>query len=578
MIAAEAQSSQRMELRPYQREAVDAVYAHLRTRDDNPCVVVPTGGGKTPVIATICRDAVELWNGRVVILAHVKELLEQAVEKLAAMAPGLPIGVYSAGLKRKDLGYAVTVAGIQSIWKKACELGPVDLILVDEAHMIPADDDGMYRQFIADAKVVNPQVRIVGLTATPYRMKSGSICESGNILNEVCYEVGVRELIVRGYLSPLRTKAGGARADTSGLHVRAGEFVAGEVEDLMDTDALVDAACAEIVEQTADRNATLIFASGVRHGMHIARTLRERHGVECGFVCGDTPDGVRATTLHRFRSGELRCLCNVNVLTTGFDAPHIDCVALVRPTMSPGLYYQMVGRGFRLSPGTGKTDCLVLDFGGNVLRHGPVDAIRIKAPGQGDGDAPAKECPECSALIHTAYAVCPECGHEFPEPESRKHEARASTEGILSGQTTREEHRVSETSHHIHYKRDDPAGTAPPTMRVEHRVGFSNYCREWVCFEHEGYARRKAEQWWLARSREPVPETVEEAVDLARMGALAPALSITVERKAGEKYDRIVAHRLGDIPPRLESEEGLPDHVPAGAIDGWDVPDDEIPF
>lgn len=573
-----------MELRPYQREAVDAVYEHLRSRDDNPCVVIPTGGGKTPVIATICRDAVELWNGRVVILAHVKELLEQAVEKIAALAPGLPIGVYSAGLRRKDLGYAITVAGIQSIWKKACDLGPVDLIIVDEAHMIPADDDGMYRQFIADAKVVNPQVRIIGLTATPYRMKSGSICAPPPeaILNEVCYEVGVRELIVQGFLSPLRTKAGGARADTSGLHIRAGEFVASEVEDLMDTDALVDAACAEIVQQTRDRQATLIFSSGVRHGMHIARTLQERHGVECGFVCGDTPDGVRATILGRFRAGDsggLRYLCNVNVLTTGFDAPHIDCVALVRPTMSPGLYYQMVGRGFRLAPG--KADCLVLDFGGNVLRHGPVDAIRIKAPGQGDGapgSAPAKECPECSALIHAAYAACPECGHQFPEPESRKHEARASTEGILSGQTTSEEHRVSETAWHIHYKRGDDSGGAPPTMRVEYRCGFNTYHREWVCFEHPrgGYARRKAEAWWRARSNEPAPETVEEAVDLARMGALAPTLSITVERKAGEKYDRVVAHRLGDKPPRLEGEEGLPERAPACAAHG--IPDDDIPF
>ena len=571
-----------LELRPYQREAIDAVYEHLRSRppDNNPCVVIPTGGGKTPVIATICRDAVELWNGRVVILAHVKELLEQTVEKIAALAPGLPIGVYSAGLKRKDLGYAVTVAGIQSIWKKACELGPVDLILVDEAHMIPTDDEGMYRQFIADAKAVNPNVRIVGLTATPYRMKSGSICSPPPeaILNEVCYEVGVRELIVQGYLSPLRTKAGsaGSRADTSGLHIRAGEFVASEVEDLMDTDALVDAACAEIVEQTRDRKATLIFASGVRHGMHIARTLQDRHGVECGFVSGDTPDGVRTTLLNRFRAGELRYLCNVNVLTTGFDAPHIDCVALVRPTMSPGLYYQMVGRGFRLAPG--KTDCLVLDFGGNVLRHGPVDDIRIKTPGQADDSrsAPAKECPECRALIHAAYGVCPECGHEFPDPQTSKHEAHASTEGILSGQTTTEVHTVSETTWHIHLKRNDPS--APPTMRVEYRVGFNTYFREWVCLEHEGYALRKASEWWQARSREPFPGSVQEAVELAEAGALASTLSITVERKAGEKYDRIVAHRLGDKPPRLESEEGLPERVPPVADTGWDVPDDEIPF
>ena len=550
-----------MNLRPYQSEAVAAVYEHLRTRDDNPCVVIPTGGGKTPVIATICRDAVGQWGGRVVLLAHVKELLEQAADKLRVIAPDVPMGIYSAGLKRKDLGYAVTVAGIQSIWKKACDLGPVDLIIVDEAHMVPAEDDGMYRQFIADAKVVNPNVRIIGLTATPYRLKSGAICAPENILNHVCYEVGVRELIVQGFLSPLKTKAGLQKISTDDLHVRAGEFVASEVEDLMDKEGLVEGACAEIAQHTKDRSATLIFSSGIRHGQHIVDVLKAKHGIECGFVTGDTPDGVRAAILGRFRSGELKYLCNVNVLTTGFDAPHIDCVALVRPTMSPGLYYQMVGRGFRLHPG--KTDCLVLDFGGNVLRHGPVDAIRIATDERGDGEAPAKECPNCQALIAAGYQTCPQCGHQFPDPKRQQHEAKASTEGILSGQTTREEHRVSETTYHVHYKRSDPS--APLTMRVEYRVGFSRYFREWVCFDHTGYARTKAEAWWRARSVEPVPGGTEEAVEMAKAGALAPALSITVEKKAGDQFERVTQHVLGDKPPRLDSEEGLPDQPPEPA-------------
>jgi DNA repair protein RadD len=566
-----------MNLRPYQTEAVAAVYEHLRTRDDNPCVVIPTGGGKTPVIATICRDAVGPWNGRVVILAHVKELLEQAADKLRHIAPDVPAGIYSAGLKRKDLGYAVTIAGIQSIYQRACDLGPVDLLIVDEAHLIPPDGEGMYRQFIADAKVVNPLVRVIGLTATPFRMKSGPICEPGNILNHVCFEVGVRELIVQGFLSPLRTKAGLQKVSTDDLHVRAGEFVASEVEDLMDRDALVEGACAEIVEHTRppnDRAATLIFSAGIRHGQHIVEVLKSRHGVECGFMSGDTPAGVRTAILDRFRSGALKYLCNVNVLTTGFDAPHIDCVALVRPTMSPGLYYQMVGRGFRLHPG--KADCLVLDFGGNVLRHGPVDAIRVCADDRGEGEAPAKECPQCHALIAAGYQTCPQCGHQFPEPNKQKHEAQASTEGILTGQTTREEHHVSETTYHVHMKRGDPA--APLTMRVEYRVGFNRYLREWVCFDHTGYARTKAEAWWRARSVEPVPGGTEEAVEVARAGALAPALSITVEKKAGEQFERVVAHRLGDKPPRLDGDEGLPEYVPAPVGTTYGIPDDEIPF
>lgn len=237
-------------LRPYQRQAVEAVYRYLRQRDGNPAIVLPTGVGKTYVIATICRDAVQRWQGRVLILAHVKELLEQAAEKLRLVAPHLPFGVYSAGLKRRDLGYPVTVAGIQSVYQKACDIGPVDLVIVDEAHLIPPEGEGMYRTFLADVRKINPHVRVIGLTATPFRMRTGTICSPENILNEVCYEISVRELIVQGYLCPLCTKAGSRKPDTARLHVRAGEYVASEVEELMDEDGLDEERaerCAELV-------------------------------------------------------------------------------------------------------------------------------------------------------------------------------------------------------------------------------------------------------------------------------------------------------------------------------------------
>ncbi len=557
-----------MELRPYQRQAVEAVYEFLRTRDDNPCVVIPTAGGKTPVMATICRDAVQLWEGRVLILAHVRELLEQAAEKLHLVAPDLPIGIYSAGLKRRDLGYAVTIAGIQSIYEKACDIGAADLVIVDEAHLIPPDGEGMYRTFLADARKINPQLRVIGMTATPFRMKSGTICAAENILNAVCFEIGVRELIVQRFLCPLRTKAGSQRPDYDQLHVRGGEYVAGEVEDLMDEDNLVLSACREIIEHTQGRKSVLIFASGVRHGQHICRVLSERHHVECGFVCGETLPFERDSLLKRFREGELKYLCNVNVLTTGFDAPNIDCVAMVRPTLSAGLYYQMVGRGFRLHPG--KADCLVLDFGGNVLRHGPVDQLRTSPVANGNGEAPAKECPQCHAIIAAGYANCPDCGHEFPERNRRKHDATASSEGILSDQTSRVECEITDVFYSVHVKRGAPPD-APRTMRVDYRIGFNEYVSEWVCFEHSGFARQKAEQWWSRRSNEPVPDSADEAVELADAGALSPTLAITVERKAGEKFDRIVAYRLGEKPPRLDSEEGLPEYVPT-------ADDESIPF
>jgi DNA repair protein RadD len=559
-------------LRPYQAEAVEAVYDHLRRRDDKPCVVKPTAGGKTPVMASICRDAVSQWNGRVLILAHVKELLEQAVDKLHAMAPDLwnQIGVYSAGLGSRDTDHPIIVAGIQSVYRRAKNLDSFDIILLDECHMLPPDGEGMYRTFLADAQEVNPNVRLIGLTATPYRMTSGMICAPENLLNHVCYEVGVRELIVQGYLCPLKTKAGRRKVDTSGLHVRGGEFIAGEVEALMDDDSLVRSACREIVDHTRERHSVLIFASGVQHALHVQRVLGEM-GHECGFVCGETLPFERAETLRRFKVGDLKYLVNVNVLTTGFDAPNIDCVALLRPTMSPGLYYQMVGRGFRLDPS--KADCLVLDFGGNILRHGPVDALQVDDRAGGNGEAPAKECPQCQAVIHAAYATCPECGYEFPPPEREKHDHQASTAGILSGEVTETEYTVTGAYYSVHQKRDAPEDH-PRTLRIDYRCGFNDYHSEWVCPEHSGYARQKFEAWWRARSNEPFPDSAEEAVELAEAGALAPTSAITVRSVAGEKFDRITDYQLGPIPPRLDGgDERVDDDVPEPV---W--PEDDIPF
>jgi DNA repair protein RadD len=573
-------------LRQYQRESVDAVWRHIKEKRTNPAVVLPTGAGKTHVIAQICKDAVA-WDGRVVVLAHVKELLEQSAEKLRLAAPQLPVGVFSAGLGRRDVGYAVTIAGIQSVYQRAHELGPIDIVIVDEAHMIPAEGEGMYRRFLADSGSLCEHQRVIGLTATPYRTKEGPICTADGILNEVCIEVGIRELIAGGYLSPVRSFKGAGSPDTSGLHVRAGEFIAAEAEDLMGAQQVIETACADIIDKTKDRRSVLIFTAGVDHCLKVADELRNKHGAECAVVTGDTDADDRAEVIERFRAGRIKYLANVNVFTTGFDAPNVDCVALLRPTMSPGLYYQMVGRGFRISPG--KYDCLVLDYGGNVLRHGPVDAIRIEKKDDVDGRPPAKECPGCNALIATGFAVCPECGHKFPDRKGgKKHGAQASEEDVLSGNSgpRRETYEVQHVGYYTHEKRNDP--TARPTMRVEYQTGFSSWVKEWICIEHNGFAYDKARHWWSRRSALPMPVTVEEAVSIAIDGGLAEPTEITVETKPGDKWERVVDYMLGPIPennaerherPRWDDPNNSDDDT--GSLAYWGdgvAPSDDIPF
>jgi DNA repair protein RadD len=302
------------------------------------------------------------------------------------------------------------------------------------------------------------------------------------------------------------------------------------------------------VESTKNRHACLLFASGINHGEHIVRVIRDRHGAECGFVSSEAPTADRDRTLARFRAGELKYLCNVNVLTTGFDAPHIDCVAMLRPTMSAGLYYQMCGRGFRLYPG--KQDCLVLDFGGNVLRHGPVDDIRVKEPSGGTRDAPAKECPSCHALVATGYARCPICGHVFPPRERQQHDAMASDASVLAAKVTTTSYAVQDTFYAVHCKRKSKSDD-PKTMRVDYKVGFNEYKSEWISFERQGYARQKAVQWWRRRSPDPVPATAERAVEVAQAGGLCTTHWITVRYVEGERYERIIGYELGELPEPL---------------------------
>lgn len=579
--------------RPYQSEAVEAVYEHLRTKDNNPCVVLPTGTGKSLVLAQIAKDAVEKWNGRVLILAHVKELLEQNADKIRKLCPELKIGIYSAGLRSRDTTEQVIVAGIQSVYNKACELDAFDLVIVDEAHLISSEGDGMYRTFLADMKVINPHVRVIGLTATPFRLKGGLICKPENILNEICYEAGLKEMIQQGYLSPLISRAGRAEANLANLHIRGGEFISDEVAAAMDNDALVTSACREIVELTRDRKSVLIFTASVDHCKHVAEKIQEFSGKECAIVTGDTSPAERVEIIARFK-GEfipadlfgtpkppLKFLANVNVLTTGFDAPNTDCVVMLRPTNSPGLLIQCAGRGTRLSPETGKSNCLFLDYGGNILRHGPLDMIKIKEPGSGKGgDAPAKKCPQCLALIHAGYTACPECGYVFPPKESNdKMTQTASSAGVISGQVDYTDYEVLDVYYCVHEKRGaDP--DAPKTMRVDYQVGFNEFKSEWVCPEHTGYARGKFEKWWHERAALgcPMPRSAREAVSLANEGLLAAPESITVKTIAGERFERITGWRLKERPVMREPGEDLE------VGETWTSPappddlDDDIPF
>lgn len=227
-----------MELRTYQRQAVDAIYHYFETHQGNPLIVMPTASGKSFVLAAFIREVLEAWpDQRILILTHVKELIQQDYNELVEHWPLAPAGVYSAGLKRRDTQAQVLFAGIQSVHKRARELGGFDLILIDECHLVPRKSDTMYRRFLDDMHTLNDKVKIIGLTATHYRLDSGLLTEGDErIFTDVAYEVPVKQLIDEGFLAPLITKAPKTALDVSGVHTRGGEFINSELRDAVDQD------------------------------------------------------------------------------------------------------------------------------------------------------------------------------------------------------------------------------------------------------------------------------------------------------------------------------------------------------
>jgi DNA repair protein RadD len=568
-------------LRYYQAAAVAAVWKHLREKETNPCVVMPTGSGKSWVIGQIASDAVANWGGRVLCIAHVKELLEQNAGKIKAICPDIPLGIYSAGLGRSDTRQSIIVGGIQSVYSKAEQLGRFDLVVIDEVHMCPADGEGMYRTLLGDLKAANPSLRVVGLTATPWRMKGGLICKPENILNEVCYEIGLKEMIGRGFLSKLVSKSGRALADLDHLHVRGGEFVQEDVDRAMGDEEIVTSACGEIARLTRDRKSVILFCTSVAHANRVSELIARYAGQECAVVTGDTPAGERAEILARFRMEKvdadlfgngkppLKYVANVECLTTGFDAPGIDTVCLLRPTMSPGLLMQMCGRGTRLSSETGKTDCLILDYGRNIERHGPLDALNPPSERRSAGQSGplAKTCPRCRALLPIQLPRCPECGYEYPKKEPEpKFDSTASNLGVLSGETVREEHDVRSVDYNVWQKRGAPP-EAPHTVRVSYRLDLLHSISEWLCPEHTGYARRKFETWWREHAVPdcPMPVTAEDVCEYANMGMIREVKKIKVRAVAGEKYPNVVGYELGDAPVQAKQAE-------SESLDDGDLP------
>jgi DNA repair protein RadD len=387
-------------LRPYQQEAVAATVRYFKRHREPGVLVLPTGAGKSLVIAELARIA----KGRVLVLAHVKELVEQNHAKYESY--GLMAGIYSAGLLRKDRDDKVIFGSIQSVARAPADFFKrFSLLVIDECHRVSIEEDTQYARVIRALREQSPALCILGLTATPYRLGLGWLyqfhhrgtlrTDEARFFKQCIYELSLGYMIQNGYLTqPIKIDSPVAGYDFSSLLARGAgtRFSMNEVEDLLKDQARVTPGIiANIVDMAKDRRGVMIFTSTVRHAEEVLGYLPAESSA---LVVAETELAEREAIIQRFKRQELKYLVNVSILTTGFDAPHVDLIAILRPTESVSLYQQIVGRGLRLSPG--KTDCLILDYTG--VGH---DLFSPEI----DDDKPSQACVAVKVR-------CPACGHE----------------------------------------------------------------------------------------------------------------------------------------------------------------------
>lgn len=518
---------------PHQSKAVEETWNYLSSKPGHPCLVLPTAAGKSVIVAELCKQAVKGWPGtRILMLVGVQELVEQNSEKMLTIWPNAPLGIYSAGLNSKTID-AITFASIQSIYSKAYLLGHLDLVIVDEADTINHKDEGIYRNLIRDLLAINPSLRIIGLTASPWRLGHGLITDKPAIFDDLIEVTTIPELQALGRITNLKSKITAAKLDTEGVHERGGEYIESELQKHVDTDPNNIAVAKEIVQRATEhgRHSWIVFCTGVEHALHMRDVLRGL-GIACETVTGKTPKEERRRILDNYKSGRVTAVTNANVLTRGFDAPNTDLIALCRATMSPGLYLQMVGRGFRIKQHT--DFCLVLDFAGVIAQHGPITGITIPSKaGEGDGIPPSKTCPECGEIVAASAQVCPSCNYVFPPP--KKDPLRLRDDDIMG--LLPHEMKVESWSWSVQRSKKSDQ----PMIVVAYYGGIGMQpIREYLCVWHEGFAAQKAQKRiheLAAGAHVPIEELIGEDGTTRMERAYPPEV---IKYKMEGKFPRIV--------------------------------------
>jgi DNA repair protein RadD len=497
-------------LRWYQQEAVNSLFQYFYSgAGGNPVLAMPTGSGKSHVIAGFAIEVFRNWsNQRIMVATHRKELVKQDYDKLVEAWPLAPAGIYSAGLKQKDTNYPIIFGGIASIVRNIEAFGHIDLLFVDECHLVSDDEESMYQRLITELKKRNPWLKIIGLSATIFRLGMGYLTE-GKLFTHIAYDCTSIEkfnrLVEEGWLCRLIPRKTDVKLDVSDVSMQRGDYNQGELQKAVNKDEITWAALNEAREKASDRRRWLVFSTGIEHCERISQMLTAL-GISSTFVHSKVPREQRDKRISDFKKGYYNALVNANILTTGFDDPAIDCLIILRPTCSPVLWVQILGRGTR--PYETKDNTLVLDYAGNTYRLGPINDPRIPNPkSKLGGPAPVKTCDHCGTINHITVRYCIGCGAEF-DFAVKIEQSASDAELIRADLPIVETFDVRTVIINRHCK-----DGSVPVMEVDYYVhGRKKPFKEWVCLQHTGLARAFARDWWRKRHHTEPPETTDEAL------------------------------------------------------------------
>ncbi|MCD1264037.1 DNA helicase [Shinella sumterensis] len=545
--------------RYYQIEAVDAVFDYWAEEPGHPLVDMATGTGKSGTMAMLDKRLVEGWPDiRILNATHVEELVEGNFMEFVGMCPFAPAGIAAASLNRRDYRAQVVFGQLQTIWDKADLIGHVDVLKIDEVHLVPNDGNTMYRKLIAALFEINPDMKIVGFTATPYRLDSGRLDEGEDrLFDKVVYTYSIAQAIDDGYLTRLTSKPTELQYDMTGVHRLGGDFKKSDLAKATDKEELTRAAVAEIMAyaNAENRKTAIIFCNGIDHATHVRDEIR-KYGKTCEVLSGKTPKGERRKIIADLKAGRLWGCTNDNVLSTGTNIPGVDLIPDLAPTESANRYVQRAGRGTRVvwpagfDPETSdaegrkaaiamgpKPNCRYMNFAGNIERHGPVDCVTPKKPGKGTGEAPIKVCMQCEEIVAAGARVCPNCGYQFEFEEKPKFTAKPTDVAILATVAEPESRKVRSRKFWFHEKGETPS------VKVSYQVGM-NHVNEWLCPQHNGFPKSRADRFWLAHGgSRPFPKTVMEWLE--RQGELRDTAEILVKPR-GKWWD-VVGHTVAAV-------------------------------